>query len=159
MTRLSRLTATIAVVTACAQGPPSIDGSIPNSPPTQVSIGAPVPPVSPTASASFAAVKADGQIVFLDDRVASARRQIYIERAMAPRCGGLSVSDYDDSSPGCRPMAGAWHSRATVPITSNIFIVNVDGTGLHEIDRDSCLKLCAWRRRRVVCRRLGPNSQ
>ena len=141
--RLVCLTVSIVVVTACAASAaspataPSQTAGVRQSP-----SATPVHSISPTASASSAVAKAEGQIVFHDDRAASSHQQIYIERADGSDVRQLVVSEYDDVKPRLSPDGRHVVFTRYGPDSSHIFVVNVDGTGLNEIDEDSCARGC-----------------
>jgi TolB protein len=86
--------------------------------------------------------EAEGQIVFEDDGGASNHKQIYIERADGSDVRPLAVSEYDDIKPRLSPDGRTVVFTRFLPDSTNIFVVNVDGTGLKEIDKDSCVKPC-----------------
>jgi Tol biopolymer transport system component len=134
------LTLTLVLVTACAASaasPPTISSQTARL--TQAPSPTPVPSVSPASIASSAATNAQGQIVFHDDRAASTHQQIYIERADGSGARRLVTSEHDDFKPRLSPDG---RMVAFTRDLSRIFVVNVDGTGMREIDKAGCKKPC-----------------
>ncbi len=141
--RLVCLTLSIVVISACTAGAaspstvPSQAARVTQPPPPTL-----VPSISPTASASSALAKADGQIVFHDDRAASSHQQIYIERADGSDVRQLVVSEYDDVKPRLSPDGRTVAFTRYGPVVSNVVLLNVDGTDERVIDKISCAKAC-----------------
>ncbi len=99
-------------------------------------------PVS-TPTGSLAEPTAAGRIVFYDDRIASPRQQIYIENADGTNVQHLVDSDFDDAkpvlSPDGRTIAFTRYALDGAPRSKDagVFLVNVDGTGLRQLDTDT----------------------
>jgi TolB protein len=148
--RFACLTLTLVLVGACAEGvttpvstrsPSSIPTGSPSAATPQPSAVA-ISSISPTATPAPSATTLTGQIVFYDDRAAGSHQQIYIEPADGTDVRQLVVSDFDDAKPQLSPDGKSVAFTRYAPDSSNIFVVNVDGSGLREIDKASCVKPC-----------------
>ena len=139
--RLSWLIGAVVVVTACS-GAAATPSTLPiqTAAPTSAPSEAPVASATSTVTASPVAATADGQIVFED--ASGAHRQIYILRADGSDLHRLVASDNDDVKPRLSPDGRTVAFTRYAPDSSNVFVVNVDGTGLREIDTASCVKPC-----------------
>ena len=148
--RLACLTFTLTLVAACADGvatpvsTPSQSTTTTGSPTAVM----PTPSAGATSSSNLtvtpepSAETLTGQIVFYDDRTAGDHQQIYLERADGSDVRQLVMSDFDDVKPQLSPDGRTVAFTRYAPDSSNIFVVNVDGTGLREIDKASCVKPC-----------------
>jgi Tol biopolymer transport system component len=141
------------IVTACTSTP------APSSSPSLVApslLSVAVPTASPSASPIALQPTADtsnapgtstaapqGQIVFDDSNDGTAHPQIYVEQADGSDVRRLVTSDFDDFNPALSPDGKqVVFSRTFAQDSAGIFIVNVDGTGLRQVDKTSCVKLC-----------------
>lgn len=148
--RLACLTLTLVLVVACggavatpvSTGSPSAttSGTPTAASPTPSAVA--TPSLDPTATPAPSAEMLTGQIVFYDDRAAGNHQQIYLERADGSDVRQLVVSDFDDAKPQLSPDGRTVAFTRYDADSSNIFVVNVDGSGLREIDKASCVKPC-----------------
>ncbi len=140
----------LILVAACAEGvatpasTPSQSARTAASPAASTSTppGVGAQSVTPTTTVAPSAEVLAGQIVFHDDGAAGSHQQIYIERADGSDVRQLVMSDFDDSKPRLSPDGGTVAFTRYAPDSSNIFVVSVDGTGLREVDKASCVKPC-----------------
>ena len=110
---------------------------------TATSIPLPSPTTAATATSSTTASAPRGQIVFWDNHGASNYKQIYIEQADGSNVRLLVKPDYGDDSPSLSPdgrtvVFSRYHSADI----NMIFVVNVDGTHLHQLNAAGCVKPC-----------------
>jgi TolB protein len=123
---------------AATASPAATTRTTASSTPVSIATQSANPTTSPAPSGEILA----GQIVFYDDRSAGGHQQIYIERADGSDVRQLVVSDFDDSKPQLSRDGRTVAFTRYAPDSSNIFVVNVDGTGLREVDKASCVKPC-----------------
>jgi Tol biopolymer transport system component len=121
------------LLTACSGGRGGTSGLGPSSAPTSggSQSSAPTPPPSPVTSRA----PAGGQIVFVG--VEAGRGQIYLERADGTGVTALAASDFDDWSPALSPDGRkVVFARNTADGSTALgaYVVNIDGTGLKQID-------------------------
>jgi Tol biopolymer transport system component len=122
-------------LTGCSGGP--------STPPSQAAAQSPAPTGAATAalmpgpSPTILRAKAEGQIVFVDEAGASKHAQIYIENADGTNVRHLVVSEFDDRGPALSPDGRKVAFARNTPEASpegGVFVVNIDGTGLTQID-------------------------
>jgi Tol biopolymer transport system component len=129
------------VAAACSGGAASPSTTrIQTAAPTRSPSEAPAASATSIATASPAAATADGRIVF--DDASGQHRQIYIARADGSDIHRLVTSEDDDLKPRLSPDGRTVAFTRYTPTVSNIFVVDIDGTGLREIDAASCVKPC-----------------
>jgi TolB protein len=85
--------------------------------------------------------KAEGQIVFVDDKGASNHAQIYIQNADGTNLRHLVVSAFDDQTPalspdGRRVLFTRYTPEGASRADGGVFVINVDGTGLEKVDME-----------------------
>jgi Tol biopolymer transport system component len=111
------------------------------SPGASAAAGVASPAASPSVAVSYP--PAQGQIVFDDNAVITAQQQIYIEQADGSALRQLVTSRYDDFNPVVsRDGTSVVFSRYLSQDSVGIFVVKVDGTGLRQIDKASCVQPC-----------------
>jgi TolB protein len=121
------LTTALALLAACA--------SPPNAPTTAV----PTIAVTPGATVTASHAPVSGQIVFFDFPAGAGKSQIYIEAADGTNVRKLLSSTFDDRSPSLSPdgrrVAFTRYVADGAPLDpGGVFVVNVDGTGLTQLD-------------------------
>jgi Tol biopolymer transport system component len=135
----ARLSCTLAIAcsaTACNGGVPSSSAS------TAVTPSSNVTPAAAPASPSAVAPPLSGQIVFFDFAVAPGFAQIYIENADGSNVRRVVTSQFNDEKPALSPdghrIAFTRYVPDGAPLKDGgVFIVNVDGSGLKQIDTQS----------------------
>lgn len=133
---VARLTCAFVIVI----GAMACSGAVPT--PSQLTAPTASPTVTPAAAAaspSAAAPKPEGQIVFFDFAAAPGFAQIYIENADGSNARQLLKSQFNDEKPALSPdgrrVAFTRYVADGAPLKDGgVFIVNVDGTGLKQID-------------------------
>jgi TolB protein len=94
---------------------------------------------TPGPSPTIARAKAEGQIVFAGHKNASSPVQIYVENADGTDVRQLVVSDYDDQGPALSPDGRRVAFTRYGPegfAEGGVFVMNIDGTGLMQLDKD-----------------------
>jgi TolB protein len=159
MSVLNVLIITALVLAGCAQATPTEVPALPTatsitlpSPtaapalPTATALTIPSPTKAPTTIATTAKSTVQGQIVFQVDP-GNNRTQIYIERADGSGLRQLVKSDFYDNTPSLSPDGRTIVFTRETPDGAPIyqswtFVVNVDGTHLHELNTGSCNMPC-----------------
>ena len=150
VTRLFNLTVLVAVVASCAgevaspSTAPSPSARSQTASPSSVLSPTPAPSLSPSAKASPARAKPEGQIVFYDDGSVTSHQQLYIVQADGSDMRPLLASEFDDYKPSLSPdgtkvVFGRIFHQYLPDESAQIFVVNVDGSGLKQLDK-KCLK-------------------
>jgi TolB protein len=101
--------------------------------------------VAASASPSPSAPPAEGQIVFWNDAGQSGPRQIYIEHADGSNVRQLVTSTENDVLPSFSPdgkMVVFSRMDPSGRNTDGIFVVNIDGSGLHQLKPEGCPGRC-----------------
>jgi Tol biopolymer transport system component len=117
------------LLAACSAGPVATPGA------TQARTPGTVPSPSPVTAPANSRAPADGQIVFVS--VAGGRGQIDLEHADGTGVTALVTSDFDDWSPALSPdgrMVAFARSTADGSSALGVYVVNIDGTGLRQVD-------------------------
>ena len=99
---------------------------------------------TPTATMSRSFTTSPGQIVFVNDPLAAGQhQQLYVERADGSGVRRLLTSTFDDVAPTISPDgARVVFTRVDNPRPDRIFMVGVDGSGLHQIVPSGCPSVC-----------------
>lgn len=121
------------LLTACSGGPVATTGLNPTIEPG--SGGSPFPAATHLPSPAASRAPAEGQIVFVS--VEAGRGQIYLERADGTGVTALVASAFDDESPALSPDGRkVVFARNTADGSTALgaYVVNIDGTGLKQID-------------------------
>jgi len=97
------------------------------------------PAPTPTPADTPLAAGLTGQIVFTDEKSAPGHAQIYIQNADGTNARPLIVSTFDDRTPAISPDGKRVLFTRYVPDGAplddgGVFVVNVDGTGLRQLD-------------------------
>lgn len=119
-----------------AAPPASSTGPVPSTPAAAST--------SPTTAASAAATpdpvaSLSGQIAFTDEKSAPGHAQIWVQDANGSNLRQLVVSDFDDRTPmispdGTRVLFTRYVPDGAPLDDAGVFVVNIDGTGLRQID-------------------------
>jgi len=115
--------------------------------PTATSITLPSPTKRPSTNAatttpSTTASGTQGQIVFAAGPTNGAQPQIFIEQADGSNLRQLVKSKYEDHNPVLSPDGRKVVFTRWTPEPTGIYVVNVDGTDLHLLNPDGCVKPC-----------------
>jgi Tol biopolymer transport system component len=114
-------------------------GTSPGSIATASGRASELPTPEANASSMPVAPALEGQIVFYDDASASTHPQIFIEHADGTDAHRLVVSNFNDQKPALSPDGRKVAFTRYVPdgtpqADGGVFVVNVDGTGLTQVD-------------------------
>jgi TolB protein len=135
--RTASLIAVLAIGTAgCTSAP------VPSTPGTTlpaVTTATTAEPVVVTAAPSAVIGDLPGQIVFVAEQAAPNHAQIWIQNANGTNLRQLVTSAFDDRSPAISPDGKRVLFTRYVPDgapldNAGVFVINVDGTGLRQID-------------------------
>ncbi len=121
------------LLAACSAGPAATTGAGPSLPPGSVLRPSAVTTSVPSPASSRA--PAAGQIVFVSAE--AGRGQIYLEHADGTGVTALVKSDFSDWSPALSPdgrRVAFGRNTADGASALGVFVVNLDGTGLRQID-------------------------
>jgi len=100
---------------------------------------APATTAAPTPADTPLAAGLAGQIVFSDEKSAPRHAQIYVQNADGTNVRQLIVSTFDDRTPAISPDGKRVLFTRYVPDGAplddgGVFVVNIDGTGLRQLD-------------------------
>lgn len=139
------LVVAVLVITACNGAKPA-PSTAPNATPSPTSIAgatAAPPSIGPTASPSPSKSNLKGQIVFDDVGDNFEHTQIWIENADGSNVRKIVSDDFTDSGPALSPEGRrVVFYQVSGSDLGRIMVVNVDGSGLHELDTGSRAKGC-----------------